>query len=138
EQLEAALSDFMRKEDTFLMNFGYQGCMSCIDALLSRHDVLVYDSESHACMVDGARLHAGKRFVYRHNDMDSLEKQLEHARKVTERTGGGILVMTEGVFGMAGDQGRLKEIAALKPKYNFRLFLDDAHGFGQLGEQGRG
>jgi len=138
EELENALSDFMRKEDTFLLNFGYQGCMSCIDAVLSRHDVLVYDSESHACMVDGARLHAGKRFVYRHNDMDSLVKQLEHARKVTERTGGGILVMTEGVFGMAGDQGKLKEIVALKPKYNFRLLLDDAHGFGQLGEQGRG
>jgi glycine C-acetyltransferase len=138
ELLEDQLSDFMQKEDTFLLNFGYQGCMSTIEALLSRHDVLVYDSECHACMVDGARLHSGKRFVYRHNDMESLEKQLEHARKVTERTGGGILVMTEGVFGMAGDQGKLKEIVALKPKYNFRLLVDDAHGFGQMGEFGRG
>ena len=106
EQLEDQLSDFMQKEDTYLLNFGYQGCMSTIDALLSRHDVLVFDSESHACMMDGARLHAGKRFMFQHNDMDSLDKQLEHARKVVERTGGGILVMTEGVFGMAGDQGR--------------------------------
>lgn len=138
ELLEDQLSDFMQKEDTFLLNFGYQGCMSTIEALLSRHDVLVYDSECHACMVDGARLHAGKRFVYKHNDMESLEKQLEHARKVTERTGGGILVMTEGVFGMAGDQGKLREIVALKPKYNFRLLVDDAHGFGQMGEFGRG
>lgn len=138
EMLEDQLSDFMQKEDTFLLNFGYQGCMSTIEALLSRHDVLVYDSECHACMVDGARLHAGKRFVFKHNDMESLEKQLEHARKVTERTGGGILVMTEGVFGMAGDQGKLKEIVALKPKYNFRLLVDDAHGFGQMGEFGRG
>jgi glycine C-acetyltransferase len=138
ELLEDQLSEFMQKEDTFLLNFGYQGCMSTIEALLSRHDVLVYDSECHACMVDGARLHAGKRFVFKHNDMESLEKQLEHARKVTERTGGGILVMTEGVFGMAGDQGKLKEIVALKPKYNFRLLVDDAHGFGQMGEFGRG
>ncbi|MDX9751308.1 MAG: aminotransferase class I/II-fold pyridoxal phosphate-dependent enzyme [Flavobacteriales bacterium] len=138
EQLEDALSDFMGKEDTFLLNYGYQGCMSTIEALLSRQDVLVYDSECHACMVDGARLHSGKRFVYRHNDMESLEKQLEHARKVAERTGGGILVMTEGVFGMAGDQGKLKEITALKPKYGFRLLVDDAHGFGQMGEHGRG
>lgn len=138
EQLEDQLSEFMQKEDTFLLNFGYQGCMSTIDALLSRHDVLVYDSECHACMVDGARLHSGKRFVFQHNDMSSLEKQLEHALRVTERTGGGILVMTEGVFGMAGDQGKLKEIVALKPKYNFRLLVDDAHGFGQMGENGRG
>jgi glycine C-acetyltransferase len=138
EQLEDELSDLMQKEDTYLLNFGYQGCMSTIESLLSRHDVLVYDSESHACMVDGARLHQGKRFVFKHNDMESFEKMLEHARKVTERTGGGIMVMTEGVFGMAGDQGKLKEIVAYKEKYNFRLFVDDAHGFGQLGEQGRG
>ncbi|HOY29666.1 MAG TPA: aminotransferase class I/II-fold pyridoxal phosphate-dependent enzyme, partial [Flavobacteriales bacterium] len=107
EQLEDALSDFMGKEDTFLLNYGYQGCMSAIEALLSRHDVLVYDSECHACMIDGARLHHGKRFVFKHNDMESFEKQLEHARRITENTGGGILVMTEGVFGMAGDQGKL-------------------------------
>jgi len=138
EQLENDLSEFMQKEDTFLLNFGYQGCMSCIEALLSRHDVLVYDSECHACMIDGARLHMGKRFVFQHNDMDSFDKQLENARKVVEQTGGGILVMTEGVFGMAGDQGKLKEIVQRKAKYNFRLFVDDAHGFGQLGENGRG
>src|SRR5690606_30830011 len=138
EQLEDQLSDLMGKEDTFLLNYGYQGCMSTIEALLNRHDVLVYDSECHACMVDGARLHSGKRFVFKHNDMASFEKQLEHARRVTERTGGGILVMTEGVFGMAGDQGKLKEIVAFKKKYNFRLLVDDAHGFGQLGQNGRG
>lgn len=138
EQLEDQLSEFMGKEDTFLLNYGYQGCMSCIDALLGRHDVLVFDSECHACMMDGARLHAGKRFMFQHNDMASLDKQLEHARKVTEQTGGGILVMTEGVFGMAGDQGKLKEISARKAKYNFRLFVDDAHGFGQMGDHGRG
>ncbi len=138
EELENNLSEFMQKEDTFLLNFGYQGCMSCIEALLSRHDVLVYDSECHACMIDGARLHMGKRFVFQHNDMDSFDKQLENARKVVEQTGGGILVMTEGVFGMAGDQGKLKEIVQRKAKYNFRLFVDDAHGFGQLGENGRG
>ncbi|MBL7964090.1 MAG: aminotransferase class I/II-fold pyridoxal phosphate-dependent enzyme [Flavobacteriales bacterium] len=138
EQLEDALSDFMGKEDTFLLNYGYQGCMSAIEALLSRHDVLVYDSECHACMIDGARLHHGKRFVFKHNDMESFEKQLEHARKITETTGGGILVMTEGVFGMAGDQGKLKEIVSFKEKYNFRLFVDDAHGFGMMGRDGRG
>lgn len=138
EQLEDQLSEFMGKEDTFLLNFGYQGCMSTIDALLTRHDVLVFDSECHACMMDGARLHAGKRFRFQHNDMESFDKQLEHARKVVEQTGGGILVMTEGVFGMAGDQGKLKEIAERKAKYNFRLFVDDAHGFGQMGEHGRG
>ncbi|MCB0815079.1 MAG: pyridoxal phosphate-dependent aminotransferase family protein, partial [Flavobacteriales bacterium] len=133
EQLEDALSDFMGKEDTFLLNYGYQGCMSAIEALLSRHDVLVYDSECHACMIDGARLHMGKRFVFQHNDMDSLDKQLENAKRVVEQTGGGIMVMTEGVFGMAGDQGKLKEIVQRKKKYNFRLFVDDAHGFGQMG-----
>ena len=138
EQLEDALSDFMGKEDTFLLNYGYQGCMSAIEALLSRHDVLVYDSECHACMIDGARLHHGKRFVFKHNDMESFEKQLEHARQVTQKTGGGILVMTEGVFGMAGDQGKLKEIVSYKEKYNFRLFVDDAHGFGMMGRDGRG
>ena len=138
EQLENELSDFMEKEDSFLLNFGYQGCMSAIEALLSRHVVLVYDSECHACMIDGARLHTGKRFVFKHNDMESFEKQLEHARKITEVTGGGILVMTEGVFGMAGDQGKLKEICEYKEKYNFRLFVDDAHGFGMMGRDGRG
>ena len=138
EELEDKLSKFMEKEDTFLLNYGYQGCMSAIEALLSRHDVLVYDSECHACMIDGARLHMGKRFVYQHNDMDSLDKMLEKAAKVTQETGGGIMVMTEGVFGMAGDQGKLKEIAERKAKYNFRLFVDDAHGFGMMGREGRG
>ncbi|MBL0126140.1 MAG: aminotransferase class I/II-fold pyridoxal phosphate-dependent enzyme [Flavobacteriales bacterium] len=138
EQLEDELSDFMGKEDTFLLNYGYQGCMSAIEALLSRHDVLVYDSECHACMIDGARLHMGKRFVFQHNDMDSLDKQLENAARITKETGGGILVMTEGVFGMAGDQGKLKEIVERKAKYNFRLFVDDAHGFGMMGRDGRG
>ena len=138
EQLEDALSEFMGKEDTFLLNYGYQGCMSAIEALLSRHDVLVYDSECHACMIDGARLHMGKRFVFQHNDMASLDKQLVNARKVVEQTGGGIMVMTEGVFGMAGDQGKLKEICERKAKYNFRLFVDDAHGFGMMGRDGRG
>ena len=138
EKLEDQLSDFMDKEDTFLLNFGYQGCMSAIEALLDRNDVVVYDSESHACMVDGVRLHHGKRFVFQHNDLESLEKQLGRAAQLTEKTGGGIMVLTEGVFGMAGDQGKLKEIAALKKKYPFRLFVDDAHGFGTIGEDGRG
>lgn len=138
EKLENDLADFMQKEDAFLLNYGYQGCMSAIEALVTRNDVIVYDSESHACMVDGVRLHQGKRFVYQHNDMESFEKQLEHARKWVENTGGGILVVTEGVFGMAGDQGKLKEIVQYKEKYNFRLFVDDAHGFGTIGENGRG
>jgi glycine C-acetyltransferase len=138
EKLEDELSDFMQKEDSFLLNFGYQGCMSTIEALVDRRDVIVYDSESHACMVDGVRLHMGKRYVYKHNDMDSFEKQLENAKKYVEETGGGILVVTEGVFGMAGDQGKLKEICEFKDKYKFRLFVDDAHGFGTIGENGRG
>lgn len=138
EKLENDLADFMQKEDAFLLNYGYQGCQSAIEALVDRHDVIVYDSESHACMVDGVRLHQGKRFVFMHNDMDSFVKQLERASKLIETTGGGILVVTEGVFGMAGDQGKLKEIAAYKEKYKFRLFVDDAHGFGTIGENGRG
>ena len=138
EKLENELSDLMQKESTFLLNYGYQGCMSAIQALVDRNDVIVYDADSHACMVDGVRLHLGKRFVFKHNDMESFEKQLENARRLTEKTGGGILVVTEGVFGMAGDQGKLKEIVSFKDKYKFRLFVDDAHGFGTLGEQGRG
>jgi len=121
-----------------LLNFGYQGCMSAIEALVDRHDVIVYDSDSHACMVDGVRLHNGKRFVFQHNDMESFVKQLNRARKLTEASGGGILVVTEGVFGMAGDQGRLADIVKYKKEYQFRLFVDDAHGFGTIGEQGRG
>ncbi|MBE2247869.1 MAG: aminotransferase class I/II-fold pyridoxal phosphate-dependent enzyme [Candidatus Competibacteraceae bacterium] len=133
EQLEQELAAFVDKPAGMLMNYGYQGIMSVVDALLGRHDVVVYDAESHACLVDGVRLHAGKRFVYKHNDMESLEKQLEHARNVTQQTGGGILVITEGVFGMSGAQGNLKGIAALKDKYNFRLLVDDAHGVGTMG-----
>lgn len=138
EKLENDLADFMQKEDAFLLNYGYQGCQSAIEALVDRNDVIVYDSESHACMVDGVRLHQGKRFVFKHNDMESFAKQLEHARKFAANTGGGILVVTEGVFGMAGDQGKLKEIVAFKEEYKFRLFVDDAHGFGTIGESGRG
>ncbi|MAU76025.1 MAG: 8-amino-7-oxononanoate synthase [Crocinitomicaceae bacterium] len=138
EALENDLSEFMQKEDSFLLNFGYQGCQSAIEALVSRHDVIVYDSESHACMVDGVRLHQGKRFVFSHNDMESFAKQLERAKNITDVTGGGILVVTEGVFGMAGDQGKLAEICTFKKEFGFRLFVDDAHGFGTVGEQGRG
>ena len=138
EQLEQELAEFMQKEDAFLLNFGYQGCMSAIEALVGRHDVVVYDSECHACMVDGVRLHQGKRFVFQHNDMESFEKMLHQAKRVTDQTGGGILVMTEGVFGMAGDQGKLKEIAEFKKVIPFRLFVDDAHGFGSIGKDGRG
>lgn len=137
-QLEENLSDFVQKEDTILLNFGYQGMASCIDALVDRNDVIVYDAESHACIIDGVRLHQGKRFVFPHNNIENLEKQLERATKLTEQTGGGILVITEGVFGMAGDQGSLKEICALKEKFNFRLLVDDAHGIGTLGKTGAG
>ncbi len=138
EQLEQELASFMQKDDAFLLNYGYQGCMSAIEALVSRNDVVVYDSECHACMIDGVRLHQGKRFVFQHNDMESLEKMLKMAKKLTDKTGGGIMVMTEGVFGMAGDQGMLKEIVAFKKEYGFRLFVDDAHGFGSIGNMGRG
>ncbi|MBK7683560.1 MAG: aminotransferase class I/II-fold pyridoxal phosphate-dependent enzyme [Bacteroidetes bacterium] len=138
EQLENELSQFMKKEDTILLNYGYQGMVSAIDCLVDRHDVIVYDSESHACIIDGLRLHMGKRFVYPHNDMTSLAKQLERATKLVADTTGGILVITEGVFGMSGDQGKLKEIVALKDKFNFRLFVDDAHGFGTMGKTGAG
>ena len=138
EKLENELSQFMTKEDTILLNYGYQGMVSAIDCLVDRHDVIVYDSESHACIIDGLRLHMGKRFVYPHNDMSSLEKQLERATKLVADTTGGILVITEGVFGMSGDQGKLKEIVALKDKFNFRLFVDDAHGFGTMGKTGAG
>jgi len=138
EQLEQELAAFMQKEDAFLLNFGYQGCMSAIEALVGRNDVIVYDSESHACMIDGVRLHQGRRFVFQHNDMESFEKMLKLAKKLTDKTGGGILVLTEGVFGMAGDQGKLKEIVSFKKEYGFRLVVDDAHGFGSIGEMGRG
>lgn len=138
EEFEAELSSFVKKEDTMLLNYGYQGILSIIDALLSRHDVVVYDSESHACIVDGVRLHQGKRFVFAHNDIDGLKKQLDRATKIVKETKGAILVITEGVFGMAGDMGKLKEIVALKKQYNFRLLIDDAHGFGTMGKTGAG
>ncbi len=138
EQLDRELAAFEMKEDAVLLNYGYQGMVSAIDALVDRHDVIVYDAESHACIVDGVRLHMGKRFVYEHNDMASLEKQLQRATRITEETGGAILVITEGVFGMTGAQGNLKGIVELKSKYKFRLFVDDAHGFGTLGKTGAG
>lgn len=137
-KLERELAEFESKEDAILLNFGYQGMVSAIDCLVDRHDVIVYDSESHACIIDGVRLHMGKRFVFPHNDIANLEKQLERATKITEETNGSILVLTEGVFGMSGDQGKLKEIVALKKKYEFRLFVDDAHGFGTMGKTGAG
>jgi len=138
EQLEDELSKFVDKEDTILCNFGYQAVVSCIDCLVDRKDVIVYDAESHACILDGVRLHMGKRYVFKHNDIEDCEKQLQRATKLAAETGGAILVITEGVFGMRGDQGKLKEIVALKEKFNFRLFVDDAHGIGTLGASGGG
>jgi glycine C-acetyltransferase len=138
EQLEQQLAEFVGKEDAFLLNYGYQGMVSIIDALVDRNDVIVYDGESHACIIDGLRLHMGKRFVYQHNDIDSAKKQLERASKLVEQSGGGILVITEGVFGMSGAQGKLKELIDLKKEYNFRLLIDDAHGFGTMGKTGAG
>lgn len=137
-ELEKELAEFENKEAAVLVNFGYQGIMSAVDCLLSRHDVAVYDAGCHACIVDGLRMHAGKRFAFKHNDVESLENHLEKAKKIVEQTGGGILVISEGVFGMRGDQGKLREIVALKDKYNFRLMVDDAHGFGTLGKTGMG
>ena len=139
EKLEAELAAFESKEDAILMNFGYQGIMSAIDAICGRHDVIVYDAESHACIIDGLRLHTGHRYVFKHNDLEDFEKQMERATALIEKQkAGGILVITEGVFGMAGDQGKLKEICNLKSKYDFRLMVDDAHGFGTLGKTGAG
>ncbi|MBK8557827.1 MAG: aminotransferase class I/II-fold pyridoxal phosphate-dependent enzyme [Lewinellaceae bacterium] len=138
QQLEQDLATYVGKEAGYLLNFGYQGIMSVIDAMLSRHDVVVYDSESHACIVDAVRMHMGKRYAFTHNDIGSLEKNLERATKLVDGAQGGILVITEGVFGMRGDQGKLKEIVALKKKYNFRLLIDDAHGFGMMGKTGAG
>lgn len=138
EQLQRELADFAQKEAAYVLNFGYQGMVSTIDALVSKDDVIVYDVDAHACIIDGVRLHMGHRFTYQHNDMESLEKNLQRATKVAEKTGGGILVISEGVFGMRGQQGRLKEIVALKEKFNFRFFVDDAHGFGTLGKTGAG
>lgn len=138
EQLEAELSAFVQKKDTILCNFGYQAMVSAIDCLVDRHDVIVYDAESHACILDGVRLHMGKRYVFKHNDVEDCEKQLQRATKLAEEQNGSILVITEGVFGMSGRQGRLKEIVELKKKYKFRLFVDDAHGIGTMGATGGG
>ena len=138
EQLEKELAEFVDKESAYLLNFGYQGILSTVDTLVAKDDVIVYDVDAHACVVDGVRLHIGKRFTYKHNDVESLEKNLQRATKVAQQTGGGILVISEGVFGMRGEQGKLKEIAALKSKYKFRFLVDDAHGFGTLGENGKG
>jgi len=138
EKFEKMAAEFVGKESAYLLNYGYQGMVSIIDALVDRHDVIVYDSESHACIMDGLRLHFGKRFVYPHNDIENCEKQLQRATKLVEQSGGGILVITEGVFGMAGDLGKLDKIAALKKKYNFRFLVDDAHGFGTMGKTGAG
>lgn len=138
EQLQRELAQFVSKEAAYLLNFGYQGMVSIIDALVTKNDVIVYDVDSHACIIDGVRLHMGKRFTYQHNDVESLEKNLERAVKIANEQNGGILVITEGVFGMRGQQGKLREIVALKEKYNFRLLVDDAHGFGTLGKTGAG
>ncbi|MCL2073130.1 MAG: aminotransferase class I/II-fold pyridoxal phosphate-dependent enzyme [Marinilabiliaceae bacterium] len=138
EELETALADFVKKDDAYLLNFGYQGMISIIDTLLSRNDVVVYDSESHACIIDGLRLHLGKRFVFNHNDIKSLRKQLERATSLAQKQGGGILIITEGVFGMAGDLGKLDKIVELKKEFQFRLLVDDAHGFGTMGATGAG
>ncbi|PHS52244.1 MAG: 8-amino-7-oxononanoate synthase [Lutibacter sp.] len=138
EQLEKECAEFVDKEAAYLVNFGYQGMVSAIDALVTKHDVIVYDIDSHACIIDGVRLHHGKRFTYQHNNIESLEKNLQRATKIANETGGGILVISEGVFGMRGEQGKLIEIVALKENYNFRLLVDDAHGFGTLGKDGKG
>lgn len=138
EKLESELAKFVSKESAYLLNFGYQGILSTIDTLVTKNDIIVYDIDSHACIIDGVRLHLGKRFTYQHNDMKSLEKNLERATKLAEQTGGGILVISEGVFGMRGEQGKLKEIVALKEKFKFRFLVDDAHGFGTLGKTGAG
>ena len=138
EQLEKELASFEHKEAAYLLNYGYMGMVSIIDSLIDRHDVVVYDSEAHACILDGLRMHMGKRFVYPHNDMEKLETSLKRARKVADQTGGGILVITEGVYGMAGDLGNLRGVLQFKDKYGFRLLIDDAHGFGTMGKTGAG
>ena len=138
EELEKNLSSFVSKEDAILLNYGYQGVLSIIDSLVDRKDVIVYDADCHACIIDGLRLHIGKRFVYSHNDVENLSKQLKRAENIVSDSGGGILVITEGVFGMLGNMGKLAEIVKLKKRYNFRLFVDDAHGFGTMGPTGAG
>ena len=138
EELEKVISEFVSREDTMLLNFGYQGIMSCIDALVNRRDVIVYDAECHACIIDGIRLHMGQTYAFKHNNIEDCEKQLVRAKKIADKNGGGILVITEGVYGMDGQQGKVKEIVALKENHEFRLLIDDAHGFGYMGPNGAG
>ena len=138
EKLENQLAKFVNKESAYVLNFGYQGILSIVDTLVSKNDVIVYDVDAHACIVDGVRLHLGKRFTFKHNDVESLVTNLKRAKNIVEKTGGGILVISEGVFGMRGEQGKIKEIVKLKEKYDFRLLVDDAHGFGTLGQRGSG
>ena len=138
EKLENQLADFVKKESAYVLNFGYQGILSIVDTLVSKNDVIVYDVDAHACIVDGVRLHLGKRFTFKHNDIESLVTNLKRAQNIVEKTGGGILVISEGVFGMRGEQGKIKEIVELKKQFDFRLLVDDAHGFGTLGQTGSG
>lgn len=138
EELEQKLATHVQKERGLLLNFGYQGIMSIVDTLLTRRDVVVYDKDNHACIYDGIRMHIGPRFAFEHNDIDSFAKQMEKAAAKAEETGGGILVITEGVFGMRGEQGIIKEIVEFRDRYEFRLLVDDAHGYGTLGETGAG
>ena len=138
EKLENQLADFVNKESAYVLNFGYQGILSIVDTLVSKNDVIVYDVDAHACIVDGVRLHLGKRFTFKHNDIESLVTNLKRAQNIVEKTGGGILVISEGVFGMRGEQGKIKEIVKLKKQFDFRLLVDDAHGFGTLGQTGSG
>jgi len=138
EKLENQLAEFVNKESAYVLNFGYQGILSIVDTLVSKNDVIVYDVDAHACIVDGVRLHLGKRFTFKHNDIESLVTNLKRAQNIVKKTGGGILVISEGVFGMRGEQGKIKEIVKLKKKYDFRLLVDDAHGFGTLGKTGSG
>ncbi|MBP6794006.1 MAG: aminotransferase class I/II-fold pyridoxal phosphate-dependent enzyme [Saprospiraceae bacterium] len=137
-QLEKELAEYVHKEAGCLLNYGYQGMVSCIDSLVSRRDVILYDAEGHGCIIDGVRLHMGKRIAFEHNNIESFEKQLIRATKMAEEGGGAVLVISEGVFGMRGDQGKLKEIASFKEKYKFRFLVDDAHGLGTLGPNGEG
>lgn len=138
EELEKLIAEFLGKSDTFVLNNGYQGMISLIETLVDRNDVIVYDAASHACIIDGIKLHEGKKYIYQHNNISSLQKQLVHAAQIVEKTEGGILVITEGVFGVDGDLGKLDEIVALKKQFNFRLLVDDAHGFGCMGLNGKG
>ena len=138
EKLENQLADFVNKDSAYVLNLGYQGILSIVDTLVSKNDVIVYDVDAHACIVDGVRLHLCKRFTFKHNDIESLVTNLKRAQNIVEKTGGGILVISEGVFGMRGEQGKIKEIVKLKKQFDFRLLVDDAHGFGTLGQTGSG